>query len=432
MRGSTAGARSRRRNLVEFTGERLVPGQVDQDLLNEHLSRYAFAARLARHKRVLDIACGMGYGSFELSKHAASVVGLDVSAEAVEAAGQRYQAPNLTFLTAPAQQIPCEDHSFDLIVAFEVIEHLGDWQALLAEARRLLAPGGQFIVSTPNKEYYAETRRLAGPNPFHIHEFEFAEFQSELAAFFPSVTMFLQNHVQAIAFRPTTGGAGMVAELEAGGEPAQPLTSHFFLAVCALTAQTGSPVYLYLPSSTNILREREQHIAKLESELKQKDAWLDEVKQEHSNLHDLHEKLRLEAADKTAWALKLEMDLAAAQTRIAQVQDELAVEQQAAKDVVTGYESKISALHAELAEYVQKAETTHSRMESELAERASELAKCVQLLDAAEATVIERTQWAQTLQQKLEQVEQTLAIAQSSRWVRFGRRMGLGPDLKNS
>ena len=66
--------------MAEFTGERLIPGQVDVDLLNEHMARYAFAARLARGKRVLDAGCGAGYGSAELAQAADSVVGADVAA----------------------------------------------------------------------------------------------------------------------------------------------------------------------------------------------------------------------------------------------------------------------------------------------------------------------------------------------------------------
>jgi len=68
---------------MEFTGERVIPGQVDPDLLNEHLARYAFAARLARGKRVLDAGCGAGYGSAELVKSALSVVGVDAAADPV-------------------------------------------------------------------------------------------------------------------------------------------------------------------------------------------------------------------------------------------------------------------------------------------------------------------------------------------------------------
>ena len=68
--------------MAEFTGERVIPGQVDADLLNEHMARYAFAARLSRRKQVLDAGCGSGYGSAELAKAAAGVLGIDRSAEA--------------------------------------------------------------------------------------------------------------------------------------------------------------------------------------------------------------------------------------------------------------------------------------------------------------------------------------------------------------
>ena len=64
------------------------------------------------------------------------------------------------------------------MVAFEVIEHLEDWRDFLREVRRVLAPRGQFIVSTPNKLYYTESRGATGANPFHVHEFDFEEFRA--------------------------------------------------------------------------------------------------------------------------------------------------------------------------------------------------------------------------------------------------------------
>ncbi len=89
--------------MLEFTGERVVPGQVDADLWNEHLARYLFAGRLARRRRVLDIGCGAGYGSSELAHTtAASVTGLDISPEAVALARSSYDAANLQFLAASA------------------------------------------------------------------------------------------------------------------------------------------------------------------------------------------------------------------------------------------------------------------------------------------------------------------------------------------
>ncbi len=155
--------------MPEFTGERLIPGQVEIDLFNEHLARYAFAARLAAGKRVLDAGCGTGYGSAELARLADSVVGADVAADAVDYAREHYRLPNLHFEQASCTALPHLDASFDLVVAFEVIEHLADWREMLREARRLLAPGGQFVVSTPNRLYYTESRGESGANPFHVH-----------------------------------------------------------------------------------------------------------------------------------------------------------------------------------------------------------------------------------------------------------------------
>ena len=97
----------RRESLAEFTGERLIPGQVDVDLLNEHLARYAFAARLAQGKRVLDLGCGAGYGSAELAKTAHWVTGVDIAAEAVDYARAAYRLPNLRFHTRLDEKAAC-------------------------------------------------------------------------------------------------------------------------------------------------------------------------------------------------------------------------------------------------------------------------------------------------------------------------------------
>ena len=92
--------------MAEFTGERVIPGEVDVDLLNEHLARYTFAARLARGKRVLDAGCGAGYGSAELARGAQSVVGVDCAAEAVDFARAHYALPNLDFEQASCAALP--------------------------------------------------------------------------------------------------------------------------------------------------------------------------------------------------------------------------------------------------------------------------------------------------------------------------------------
>src|SRR4029450_5539868 len=94
---ASAETRCWRNGLAEFTGERLIPGQVDVDLLNEHVARYSFASRLARGKRVLDAGCGAGYGAAELAREAHSVIGMDLSADAMSFAHENYRLPNLCF-----------------------------------------------------------------------------------------------------------------------------------------------------------------------------------------------------------------------------------------------------------------------------------------------------------------------------------------------
>ena len=91
----------------------MIPGQVDIDLMNEHMARYAFAARLARGKRALDAGCGAGYGSAELARAALSVVGIDSSPDAIEFARATYPMPNLSFEVASCEALPHADGSFD-------------------------------------------------------------------------------------------------------------------------------------------------------------------------------------------------------------------------------------------------------------------------------------------------------------------------------
>jgi len=382
----------------EFTGERVIPDQVDRDLLNEHLARYAFAARLARGKRALDAGCGAGYGSAELAQSACAVVGADVAAQAVSYACEHYRLPNLVFEQASCSALPHPDGAFDLVVAFEVIEHLRDWREFLREARRVLAPDGQFVVSTPNKLYYAESRARVGANPFHAHEFECGEFRAELSAVFSTVAMFLENHVEGVAFRPVDGDAPAEVRVERGETPAE--ESHFFVAVCGCAPRAGDAPFIYVPSTANVLREREAHIALLEEELRQKNAWLEETKQELAKLDQEHRELIGELEERNRWAEKLNQEVGAGGARIAALQAELAT----------------------ATEWAQRVDAT-------LAAKVQELGQCVEYLHQAEKTVEERTRWAQALAAELEQLRAKLAVLEASRWVRLGRSVGLGPDI---
>jgi len=465
--------------LAEFTGERIIPGQVDVDLLNEHVARYTFAARLARGKRVLDAGCGAGYGSAELAQAADSVIGVDRAPEAIGFARANYALPNLRFEQASCEALPHPGGSFDLVVAFEVIEHLYNWREFLLEARRVLAPAGQLIISTPNKLYYTESRGPTGANPFHVHEFDFEEFQSELQGVFAHVSMYLENHVEGVTFQPHEAGQTVEVRVDAG-DPA-PDESHFFVAVCAHRRQLGNPTYVYVPRAANVLRERERHIALLEGELATKNEWLDkaqqdlaefdrlsrqqkdelersnqwaetvnrELKERRARIVELQEEFahEQESARKVIegqeeelkrshqWAEALNRELEERRARIVELQEEFAREQENARKVAEGYAAKVADLERDLQDKTRWAIDTETsltaviRDQTERLSRAvADLGSAVEALHHTEKELEERTAWALRLQDEARRLEEQVALFRASRWVKLGRTVGLGPS----
>ena len=190
--------------MSEITGERLIPEASDPDLRNEHVARYCFAELLASGKRVLDAGCGVGYGSAGLELAGGLVFALDNAGEAVRRG--RTEHSGVRFVQGDCTALPFADRSLDLVVSFEVIEHIGAWPDLIAEAARVLAPSGVFLVSTPNRSYYGASREE--PNPFHVHEFDFEEFHGALTQAFPHAVVFCENHVPAIALTSGSTGSG--------------------------------------------------------------------------------------------------------------------------------------------------------------------------------------------------------------------------------
>jgi 2-polyprenyl-3-methyl-5-hydroxy-6-metoxy-1,4-benzoquinol methylase len=107
---------------LDFTGERMTAGHVGQ-VEFEHLHRYFFAREFCRDKDVLDVAAGEGYGSAYLGQIARSVVGVELSAKAVEHANASYKRDNVSFHQGDARHLTLPDASFDVVTSFETIEH---------------------------------------------------------------------------------------------------------------------------------------------------------------------------------------------------------------------------------------------------------------------------------------------------------------------
>jgi ubiquinone/menaquinone biosynthesis C-methylase UbiE len=407
--------------LVEFTGERVIPGQVNDDLWSEHVARYAYARRFAEGRRVLDAGCGTGYGSAELAQTAVAMTGLDLAADAIKYARITYPIPSLHFVVSTCAAMPFASSAFDLVVAFEVIEHLPHHRAFLQECARVLTHHGLFIVSSPNRRYYAESRAKTGPNPYHVHEFEAREFVQELSSVFQNVRLVLQNRIESFAFHPASSFWPAEARIDGGGGSAE--DAHFLIGLCSFGPLPEPTSFVYVPRAANLLREREQHVQLLEQQLIDTKKWLADTQTERDSLLDLFRKQKEELDDRTHWAQRLNADLEASGLRIVELQNELDA-------VASGYEAKVNELEAENRAKTEWAFATEARLMQELEARGRDLAACLQLLETAEATVDERTLWAQRVEAQREKLEAQLGMIRASRWIKLGRRFGLGPLIE--
>jgi ubiquinone/menaquinone biosynthesis C-methylase UbiE len=164
---------------LTFTGERFLPDQAGE-MWNEHWHRYHYVRPLVAGKRVLDVACGEGYGSRLLAGAAANVTGVDIARDAIAHARVAYASQtNLAFIGASCTALPLEDASFDVVVSFETIEHIAEHDAFLNEITRVLAPNGVLMISSPNKAEYTDAQNFH--NEFHVKELYRDELQALLA-----------------------------------------------------------------------------------------------------------------------------------------------------------------------------------------------------------------------------------------------------------
>ncbi|WP_149535700.1 methyltransferase domain-containing protein [Siccirubricoccus phaeus] len=143
-----------------------------------HIARYAPALGACAGRRVLDIACGEGYGAFLMaSAGAAEVVGVEIDAAALETARSQFPHPALRLLQGDAERVDelLGAARFDLIVSLETIEHLRDPLRFLAAIGRLRAEGGSVLLSCPNDHWYYTAEQS---NPYHVRKYHFAEFRA--------------------------------------------------------------------------------------------------------------------------------------------------------------------------------------------------------------------------------------------------------------
>lgn len=176
----------------KYSGERLETFIFGYDTV-DHLHRYSIVLEFAKNKRVVDIACGAGYGSAIISKIATEVIGIDIDSYTISEAKKTYRSSNLSFLVGNTDNIPIESKSVDLVVSFETIEHHDRHKEMYFEIKRILKPDGILIISSPDKKYYSDIRNKV--NPFHIKELYLEEFRDLNSKNFKNINMYLQKSI---------------------------------------------------------------------------------------------------------------------------------------------------------------------------------------------------------------------------------------------
>jgi SAM-dependent methyltransferase len=243
---------------LPFTGERFIPG-VQGEIWLEHWHRYLFAARWAAGKRVLDVACGEGYGSALLSRYARHVTGVDLSSAATTHARGAYRdRTNLEFVTASCTELPFEDASFDVVVSFETLEHIEAQEAFLDQVARVLAPGGVFVLSCPNKVEYSDKREFA--NEFHVRELYREELERLVAQRFPEAAWYGQRPTFFSVIAPESGaGAGELFEA-AIADPANARTSLGAPLYFLLVAGNSRAAIEAIPAPVSVLADQDDFL----------------------------------------------------------------------------------------------------------------------------------------------------------------------------
>ena len=169
-------------------GERTLPDIPEENYwFRRHLVVYEWIAARVGGLRVVDLACGEGYGSTVLADAAAEVVGVDANPDAFEHARLRYSAPNLRFVRDMVETFsePC-----DAVVFLQTIEHVHDPDGVLENVKAMLDCGGTAYVSTPNVLTLAPRGSERSGNPWHLREYRAEEFRALCAAHFGSVVLY--------------------------------------------------------------------------------------------------------------------------------------------------------------------------------------------------------------------------------------------------
>ncbi len=206
---------------LPLTGERTVPGIPEENYwFRRHEIAYTRLLDRCAGRVVLEAGSGEGYGANMIAEVATRVIGLDYDASAVDHVRAAY--PRVEMIQGNLAELPFEDASVDVVVNFQVIEHLWDQAQFLRECLRVLRPGGALLISTPNRITFSPGRDTP-LNPFHTRELDAAELSEllEQAGFRVELMSGVHHGPELIALDAKWGGSIIDAQIERAlaGEP---------------------------------------------------------------------------------------------------------------------------------------------------------------------------------------------------------------------
>lgn len=159
--------------------EHNLAGALERVITADHLTRYAYACHISRGLRVCDAGCGNGYGTAQVADQAAHAIGFDRDYQSLREARDQYSNKNCSFVLADFNAISFPSNCFDVVIAFEVVEHVEDPLTFLRNLLHLVAHNGKLIFSTPNRAVNSPDWHVPY-NPFHVQEWDLAQLQAFL------------------------------------------------------------------------------------------------------------------------------------------------------------------------------------------------------------------------------------------------------------
>jgi O-antigen biosynthesis protein len=386
---------------MNFTGERYIPGEGGAQIAYEHLHRYFYAQRWAESARVLDLACGNGYGAALLARKARHVWALDIDEATIAGARKSWQSLNITFMRGDATQLPLPDGSIDLVVAMEVLEHLDDQSLLLQEIARVCSDTGVALISTPNKAEYSDARNYR--NPFHRKELYLEEFVQILQRHFACVEIAGQQlRAGSLISHDASDRLGEVFEEPAGGRDRTKVEPMYYLAVCS-PSKLHSPIpshSAFLDSADGLILEAKEEIFRLgewgkslEGVVGDKDRTIRELQRQMEAEVNARDRSICDLQDN----LLREVDLRDSEIRELQagMEQERNQRDQAIREL---QESMVR----EVADRDQTIRGLQNELQNEISDRDRRIADLLSLLHLKETEFDERGKWALSLQAEVE------------------------------